>query len=197
MTDAAWQDEDHDFDLDDTLEDEADEEDEGYSLDSVIDHLKESRSDLASNANLDDPYIRGEYDVLSAAIKYLRQARAAFALIDKARAKSPAATATEASDQARQPSKSALLGALIRLRNAAFSRDVTMGDPLSLLAAQSELDAARKHADIVIKEASRGLSEKHQRPSHPNSLPNGNLMDTRHSEPLDEANHDNTQRRAP
>jgi hypothetical protein len=43
-----------------------------------------------------------------------------------------------------------LLEALKRLESAAFSRDVTMGDPCRLFEVKAELDAAAKHARVVI-----------------------------------------------
>lgn len=45
------------------------------------------------------------------------------------------------------------LAALKRLENAAFSRDVTMGDPSRLIEVKAELDAAAKHAREIIAEA--------------------------------------------
>lgn len=43
-----------------------------------------------------------------------------------------------------------LMKALIRLSNAALSREITQGDLCDYLQAVAELRAARKHADMVI-----------------------------------------------
>lgn len=43
-----------------------------------------------------------------------------------------------------------LISALRRLKHAAFSRQVTMGDPCDLLTAKAELDDEIRHADTVL-----------------------------------------------